>query len=231
LHGVVASGDKAAAALVTSDEYGALFSVPYDYNEGRRVLVGLGILPPVGEAPPFQQISEIEGILTSKLQEILCDKANCSEADSRLAGLSKDRKFAILLTLAFLRIELARGMLSQIYGGEAAYDVVTILSDPGVVGEWARFSKVAKVLKTMAPGTPVDFVLLDAVMSSGGVESKSEEEFNNNREFYDMAVRWLNEERVGFCDFLRNMLQNRSNIQRATSLAGCEREDWIGPCD
>jgi hypothetical protein len=211
LHGVVTKGDKAAAALFTSDEYSALLSVPDDYAGGRSVLVRLGILPAVSEAKPFKRLSELKGGISLALKEMLKERLDKAEGDSRLGNLSHDRKIGLLLTLIFLRTELARAMICQIYGEQSAYDVVTLYSDHSVIEQWGRFSEVAKVLKGMAPGTPVDFMLLDAVMTGGGIEAKSEDEYNESREFLALAVHWLNAERVEFLDALRGMLRSNSD--------------------
>ena len=217
LHGLATKGDKAAAALLTSDEYAALLNVPGNYAGGRGVLVGLGILPEVSDAIPFKPVSEIKDVLES-LHDLLREMHERAEADPRVIGLSEDKKYALLLTLDFLRVELATALLCQIYGEESAYDVVTIFSDPAVIEQLGRFREVAQVLKKMTPGTPVEWALLDAVMSSGGIEAKSEEEFNSSREFFDLGVAWLNKERVEFLDHLRSRLRPVAN----------EQEDLVG---
>lgn len=208
LHGLVAKGDKAAAVLFTSEEYRSLLSVPEEYDEGRGVLVGLGLLPAVSGTMRFKPVSELNGGLASTLRDILKEQLDNAETDPRLRTLAHDNKNAILLALIFLRIELARAVLCQIYGEQSGYDVVTLYSNSTMIEQLSQFSKIAQILKGMAPGTPVDFALLDAVMSSGGMEAKSENDFNSNREFFDLAVPWVNEERVEFLDALRATLRH-----------------------
>ena len=104
LHGLCAKGDKAACVLFTPDEYGALLSVPDNYDAGRGVLVGLGMLPAVSGARPFKPVSEIKWHVALILQE----KYDQSEADPRVAGLPEDRKRGPADSILFLHIELAR---------------------------------------------------------------------------------------------------------------------------
>jgi hypothetical protein len=216
LHGTVAKGDKAAAVLFTSDEYRALLSVPEDYDGGRRVLVKLGLLPAVSEAKPFKPLSVFTGGVASTLRVLLKERLDHAETDSRLTTLAHNKKIAVLLALSFLRTELARAVLCQLYGEQTTYDVVTLCSDPAMIEQWSQFSRIAQFARGMAPGTPIDFGLLDAVMSSGGIEAKSEDDYNSSLEFFDLAGTWLNAERVEFLDALRQTLQS-----------GDAKEDWI----
>jgi hypothetical protein len=57
-------------------------------------------------------------------------------------------------------------------------------------------------------------------MDGSGIAAKSEEEFNDSREFFDMAVEWLNRDRVEFLDFLRSKL-------RVISEKNGSEEDWV----
>jgi hypothetical protein len=139
---------------------------------------------------------------------ILQERKDQSEADPRVAGLPEDLKFALLLALALLRIELARGQLSQIYGEDVSNDVLTIFGSPEMKAELPRFNEVTQVLKKATPGIPIDLALLDIVLSRGSIDlAKSQEEFEHNREFLGMAAEWINAERVAFLDYFRLMLR------------------------
>ncbi len=227
LHGLATKGDKAAAALFTADEYRALLNVPGNYGAGRAVLVGLGILPAIDDLEPFKPVSAIKGVLTSSLQDFLREITGLAEADARISGLPDEKRHAILLTLTFLRFELARALLCQIYGAETAYDVITIFSDPATIEQLNRFTKAAQVSTTMVPGTPVDFALLDAVMNSGEIAAQSEEEFNSDREFLEMAVEWLNNDRVETLDSLRFKLRVITGSSSRSKLIANAQEDSI----
>lgn len=208
LHGIAASGDAAATAIFTAEEYYALLNVPDDYESGRKVLVRLGILPEVSEASSFMKAIEITESLSVVIQKILIIRTASSEADLRLKALSEKDKYTILLALAFLRIEITRATVCQIYGKNASYDVASLYTDPLLIAEASRFSETAKALKNLGAGAPLDFILLDHVMNIGGREINSEDQFNQIRDFFDIAVRWLNEERVEFLAHLRRMLQH-----------------------
>jgi hypothetical protein len=207
LHGLAAKGDKAVAVIFTPNEHKALLDAPNDYPSARNVLVALRILPAISETAPFKPVTEIKAIIEADLYQPLRDMTERAETDGRLTGLSENRKRALLLTLAFLRVELATAQLCQIYGEETAYDVVTTFSDPNLIEQLGRFRNVVKIAKTMTSGTPIDFALLDTIMDGSGIAAKSEEEFNDGREFFDMAVEWLNRDRVEFLDFLLSKLR------------------------
>jgi hypothetical protein len=206
LHGVAAKGDKAAAAIFTTDEHHAFMNVPNDYAGGRNVLVALGILPPTSDARSFAPISEVNATLDS-LHELLSDRIASAEADLRVIGLADDKKYVLLTSLAFLRIELAIAQLYQIYGQSTAYDVLSTFSDPVTIEQLGLFRKAAQKLTAAPPGLPLDFALLDAVMNAANIEVKSEEDFIANSEFLKMGTAWLNEERVEFLDRLRLTLR------------------------
>jgi hypothetical protein len=203
LHGLATKGDKAAAALFTSDEYAALLNVPDDYDAGRRVLVSYGLLPPSSNARAFKSVTEIKGIVALILRE----KRNQTEEDVRAKTLSEEDKTALLLGITFLRINLTRSQLRQIYGDETASAVMTIFTDPMAKEVLSMFEEVTQTLKTMLPGTPADFSPLDTIMRIGGIEVKSEKEFNQKSDFLNMSVDWINTERVEFLDYLRFMLR------------------------
>ena len=48
-------------------------------------------------------------------------------------------------------------------------------------------------------------------MALGGIEAKSEDDWNQNRAFLDMGAEWLNQERVEFPSYLRFMLRAMSD--------------------
>jgi hypothetical protein len=134
--------------------------------------------------------------------------------------LPEDLKFALLLALALLRIELARGQLSQIYGEDVSNDVLTIFGSPEMKAELPRFKEMTQVLKKATPGILIDLALLDIVLSRGGLDlAKSEEEFEPNREFLGMAAEWINAERVAFLDYFRLMLRVISDPRLPTRSA------------
>jgi len=204
LHGLCAKGDPAASVLFTLDEYAALLGVPDDYDAGRGVLVRLGLLPVASGAKPFKRLSDIKYFVAQMLQE----RKGQSEADPRAMRLPEDRKTALLLTLGLLRIELTRAQVSTIYGEDESNEVLSIYTSPGSQEALARFRQLTQALRKVKAGAPIDLTLLDAVLSLGGTDvAKSEEEFNDNREFLDMALGWLNTERVEFLDYFRLMMR------------------------
>lgn len=215
LHGVAAAGDKAAMALLSANEYQALLSVPDDYYGGRRVLEEMDLLQRTTRTSDVRAASEIEKVLQS-VSLLVVERTRLTESDPRINVLSKDKRVALLLTMLLLRLDLFRSTFRQIYGKDAEYDIATLLNDPAGLEHWYRFSKAADAVKNIGRGIPVDFALLDWVMTSGDVEAKTETEFNNNRSFYQMAVLWLNTERVEFLQALRQILP-----------IGPDREDWI----
>jgi len=207
LHGLAAKGDKAAAAIFDADEYAALLAVPREYAKGRHVLVGLGLLPIESGARPIKAIDQLKTTVVL----ILKDKRDESEADTRLANLSEVEKESLFLTLMFLRVELARSQLAQIYGDAESNEVSEIFKDPGVRETLQRFEKISGVLRTLKPGTPVDFALLDSVMGLGGISPNTEEAFEKVKPFIEMGVDWVNHERVEFLDYFRFILRMMSN--------------------
>ena len=157
LHGVATKGDKAAAAIFTPEEYRALLGVPDDYAAGRRVLVGIGLLPAESGARAFKSMPEIPGVVRLMLKE----RKEESENDARVSGVDEDKRHALLLALTFLRVELARAQLRQIFGEDTATDMLSSFKDQAVRDELDRFKRVTEALRTLKPGTPVDFALLD----------------------------------------------------------------------
>jgi hypothetical protein len=215
LHGVAAAGDKAAMALLSANEYQALLSVPDDYYGGRRVLEEMDLLQRTTRTSDVRPASEIEKVLQSVLL-LVVERTHLTESDPRINVLSEDKKVDLLLTMLLLRLDLFRSTFRQIYGKDAEYDIATLLNDLAGLQYWHRFSKAADAVKNIGRGIPVDFALLDWVMTSGDVEANTEAEFNNNGSFYQMAVLWLNTERVEFLQALRQILPIEP-----------DREDWI----
>jgi len=199
LHGLAVKGDPAAIALFTPDEYAALLKVPYDYDAGRRVLVGLGLLSAgcgklQRSIPPSKRMLAI----------ILNERKEQGEADARLTGLDDDKKTPLLLALVFLRNELTRGHLLQACGQE-----VEVLSNPGLIQVQTEFAKTLRNLETLPAEHASKLYAREMalLMSIGNVEGNSQEEYEQNRGFLAMAVDWLNKERVEFLDYLRFMLR------------------------
>lgn len=214
LHGLAARGDKAAAALFTQEEYAALLAVPADYERGRRILVAYGLLPKDSGARQFKPISEISAVVLLVLNKCKDE----SETDPRLNGLHDGQKTALLLALMFLRIQLTVASLIQIYGDEAAAAVTEIFRE-AVQQELARFNEIGQILAAMPPGTPMDLMLLDSVMKLGGIEAKSEQEWQEAQNFLQMGSEWLNQERVAFQCYLRFLLRARAEPRPAVGLA------------
>ena len=203
LHGLAVKGDPAAIALFTPDEYDALLKVPYDYDAGRRVLVGLGLLSPEREKlqrsmPPARRVLEI----------ILNKRKEQGEADARLIGLDDARKTILLLALACLRNELTREHLLQTCGQEVEVEV-EVFSTPELIQVQAWFAKTLRNLETLSPERASTLYAREPMllMSIGNVEGNSQEEFEQNRVFLAMAPDWLNKERVEFLDYLRFTLR------------------------
>ena len=249
LHGLAAKGDKAAAAIFDADEYAALLGVPGDYDRGRKVLVNLGLLSPEGAARPFKPMPQLRGILALMLK----DKRDESDGDPRVSDLEEGKRENLLLTLMFLRIELARSQLAQIYGNAESEEVNAIFKDPLLRNNLERFEEINGVLRKLKAGTPVDFALLDSVMRIGGIAPDTEEEFEKVKPFLEMGVAWINKERVEFLDYFRFIIRTISNphpemtseadkkvlelldemyVQKGSALSIAERtlyhEDWVG---
>jgi hypothetical protein len=214
LHGLAAKGDKAAAALFTQEEYAALLAVPADYERGRRILVAYGLLPKNSGARQFKPISEISALVLLVLNKCKDE----SETDHRLNGLDDGQKTALLLAVNFLRIQLAVANLNQIYGDEAAAAVTEIFRE-AVQHELARFNEIGQILAAMPAGTPMDLMLLDSVMKLGGIEAKSEQEWQEAQNFLQMGSEWLNQERVAFQCYLRFTLRAMAEPLPAVSSA------------
>jgi hypothetical protein len=219
LHGLAAKGDAAMAAILTPDEYGALLNVSDNYAAGRDVLVSLGLLPAASGARSFEPLRGIEGVVALILKE----RNAQFESDSWVLGLQDDRKLSLLITLNFLRVELMRGQLSQIYDEEVSKGVTMIFRDDAIVKESIRFRQAFQELKVMSPGTPVDLALLDLVMSVGGCAAESEAEFRKDQDFLNIAVTRLNMERVEFLDYFRFMLRAMSSREPKNDPARDER--------
>jgi hypothetical protein len=207
LHGLAAKGDEAAVGIFDADEYQALLNIPGNYDRGRNILLGLGLLPKERAARPPKPISELKTIIANMLR----DTRDESESDPRVAGLEEEKKSSLLITLTLLRVELARAQLSQIYGETESNEVRSIFETPDAIREIDRFAEVAGVVKKMEPGTPIDFALLDSVMNVGGIAPQTEEQFEKDRPFIEMAVEWINKERVEFLDYFRFMMRAIAN--------------------
>jgi hypothetical protein len=134
----------------------------------------------------------------------------------------------MLLSLALLRVELARGVIYQIHGKAADYDIITMFGDAGLVEHLELFKNVMQVLKNVPVGLPLDLAFLDVLMGFDGSAVMGEEEFNRNHEFFGTAVRWLNTERVEFLDALRWRLRGVSEWEAEKSSAIGWKEDGIG---
>ena len=74
-----------------------------------------------------------------------------------------------------------------------------------------QFGRTLHALYEMPPGKPRDLLFLDSVMAFGGIEAKSEDDWNRNRPFFDMGAAWLNRERVEFQCYLRFILRAMSD--------------------
>jgi len=210
LHGLAAKGDKAAAVLFTVEEYAALLAVPNNYDAGRRVLVALGLLPDTSSARPFKQLPEIKAIVACMLKE----RRDAAESDKRLGNIPEEQKMALLLALTSLRIHLAYGNIRQIYGEEMSNWLIDIFTAPTTKEAKEaieQFGNAIHTLIAMPPGTPVDFMLLDSVMTICGMEVQSEDDWSRNQPFLNMGAAWLNQERVEFQCYLRFMLRAMSD--------------------
>jgi hypothetical protein len=207
LHGLVTKGDEAATALFMGEEYAALLAVPNDYHAGRRVLVGLGLLTETSGARPFKEIAEIQSVVALVLKE----RSNEAESDNRLAGLSEDQRDALLLALTSLRFHLSYENIRQIYGEETSNSLMDIFTQETTKEGIEQFGKLLRALYDLPPGKPRDLLFLDSVMAFGGIEAKSEDDWNRNRPFLDMGAAWLNRERVEFQCYLRFILRAMSD--------------------
>ena len=219
LHGLVTKGDEAATALFTGEEYAALAAVPNDYDAGRRVLVGLGLLPDASGARPFKQIPEIQTVVAL----VLTERSNEAKLDNRLAGLSEDQRQALLLALTFLRFHLSYDNIKQIYGEAMSNSLMDIFTEGTTKEAIEQFGRTIHALHEIRPGESRDLLFLDSVMAFGGIEAKSEDEFNRNRPFLAMGAEWLNRERVEFQCYLRFMLRAMFEPEPQTKSAADEQ--------
>lgn len=204
LHGLAAAGDRALADILSPDEYRALLMVPENYLAGRAVLVGLGLLPmlsTVSSLVPTPQIElGIAVLVNARTKE-------CS-ADPRLEQVNDEgQKYSLLLALAFLRLDLARLQLTELCGEEVAVEACDRLVSGENKAALADFRQAAQKLYEEKPGTPVDFALLDFIMCRYGAQVRSQEELDANRTFMQMAVEWLNSERVEWLAELRGTIR------------------------
>lgn len=207
LHGLVTKGDEAATALFTGEEYVALAAVPDDYGAGRRVLVNLGLLSGTSGARPFKEIPEIQTVVALVLKE----RNNEAESDNRLAGLSEDQRQGLLLALTSLRFHLSFGNIRQIYGEVMSNSLLDMFTEQTTKEAIEQFGRTLHALYEMPPGKPRDLLFLDSVMAFGGIEAKSEDDWNRNRPFFEMGAAWLNRERVEFQCYLRFIMRAMSD--------------------
>jgi hypothetical protein len=195
-----------------------LLEVPQNYGAGREVLVNNGLLPATSGSSPLLAIAG--GTATVGL--MLKDREEVSEADPQIAGLSEDHRSTVLLTLALLRINLMRSQLISVCGERTATELLSVIKDASVNNYANGFKTVEEHLNTLSPGTPIDFALLDTVMGIGGLQAKTEEEFESSRSFLDMAVALVNRERVEFLDYFRFMVRKMAEPFSATRSAADE---------
>ena len=205
LHGLITKGDHATLAVLSAEELAALLHVPDDYAAGRGVLVQLGLLPALSNARPFATGLD-QSSLMSLMVQLCVDRDEEAKGDARLVALSDEPRSAVLLALAVLRIHLIRRTVQQVHGTEAADALLSIYREE--VGDLiGHFEEILAKLETFAPGTPVDFALFDQFLLMAGISPKSEEEFERERGWIEMAVAWLNFERVYILECARCLLR------------------------
>ncbi|WP_321820806.1 MULTISPECIES: hypothetical protein [unclassified Burkholderia] len=210
LHGLVAKGDSATLAVFTTAELLALLRVPDSYATGRDVLVQLGLLPVESNARPF--VTSLDQSSLMFLMVRMCiDRDKEAKVDARLTALPEEHRTLVLLALAVLRIHLIRRTVQQVHGENAASAFLSIYSEEvgNVIG---RFEEILAKLETLPPGTPIDFALLDQFLEMTGDSPKSEEEFERNREWIEMATAWLNYERVCVQEYARYLLRLNPDV-------------------
>lgn len=205
LHGLVAKGDRAALAVFSAEELLALLHVPDDYAAGRDVLVQLGLLPVESNARPFVTGLD-ESYLISLMMQVCRDRDKEAKGDPRLAAFSEERRTVVLLALAVLRIHLIRRTVRQVHGEKAVAALLGIYREE-VGNMLERFDEILTKLETFPPGTPIDFALFDQFLEMEGISPKTEEEFERDREWIEMATTWLNDERVCVQDYVRYLLR------------------------
>ena len=244
LHAIAAHGDKAAAALFTEEEYRALLNVPDDYDAARGVLVGLGLLPSASASIPMVPPGS-DGRVAALLARVLKQRNAADENDGRLADTTDGQRSALLLALVYLRFYLARHMLRQLCSDEVSSLVTAMIKDQDAKDCFVFFERKAEALAGLEPGTPCDYVLVMEVMSIGGIDPKTEEEYERDKAFLALADDWLNHERADFLSYLRFLLRLVSTspdaaqetpelLWQAYLRGGAEVgnalcfEDWIG---
>jgi hypothetical protein len=249
LHGLAVKGDKAVAALFNKKDFAALVNIPNNYVAGREVLVNLGLLPKQSNARPFQAISETK----SAIANIINLRNEDDNNDSRLKGLSEEERAGLLLALDLLRLVLATGHLAQIYGKEMAEQSLEMFGDPTIKYGIERIRKIPELVLETKFGMPIDYVILDQVLSLGGNRAQTEVEYEKLKPLLEMGADWLNHERVGFQNYLRftlrffadpmpnikspiddelNCIMRDIYLRKGSNAALAEKalygEDWIG---
>ncbi|MER9845385.1 hypothetical protein NKJ59_29995 [Mesorhizobium australicum] len=225
MHGLAAKADPAVGVLFSDDECRALLEVPGDYTKGRRVLAGLGLLPEASSASGFVAPAKAKQFIA----KVFLDRETRTQADGRLTDLPEHQRLALLVSLSFLRFNLAYNQLRQIFGPEAGDDVFN-MSDRNLqdqLDNYARFNTMlAGFTARERQGIPLDLALLDAVEQFDGRHPQTEDDWNRERPYRDMAVVWLNNERVQFQSHLRSRLRATAD-ETWRAEYWLEQEDWL----
>jgi hypothetical protein len=206
LHGLATKGDKATVALFNEAELSVLVGIPDDYVAGRQLLVNLGLLPSESSALPFVPIAD-KSRLIQLMAEVHKERDGEAKADDRVTSTSGDRQDVLLVALSIQRLHLIRRMVGQIHGEVMAQALLEVLSE-GLARDTAkRFDGILSVLDNAPAGTPIDFMLLDQVISMSTISIVTEDEFERERPWLEMGSDWLNTERVEVLDYTRYLLR------------------------
>ncbi|WP_112184143.1 hypothetical protein [Ralstonia sp. GX3-BWBA] len=210
LHGLAAKGDHATVALFDKDEFAALVNVPDDYAAGRELLVNLGLLPVESSALPFVPVHD-KNHLIQLMVAVYKERDVAAKADPRMTSASGDRREVLQTALAIQRLHLIRRMVAQVHGEEMSKALLEALSE-GLARDTAKqFDEIVAKLEVTAPGTPMDFMLLDQFMALGGISPATQDDFERERPWMEMCSDWLNSERVEVLDYTRYLLRWNSD--------------------
>ncbi|MGO4642471.1 hypothetical protein AB4Z43_28950 [Mesorhizobium sp. 2RAF45] len=226
LHGLTAKADPAAKVLFSVSEHLALLDVPKDYNAGRHVLVALGLLPQASTARPFEAPARAKEFIATMFLE----RERKAVENPRLKSLNEHERLALLVSLSFLRFSLAYSQLRQIFGPEAGDDVFNIVRTEIIQDHLDWYERLESVVaeETTKQGRriPIDLALLDCVQQLDGQHPQSEEGWNKSQPYREMAVTWLNSERVQFQSHLRSRLRAQAS-EGWRAEHWLEQEDWL----
>ena len=203
LHALATQADKAALAIFTPAEVSALVNVPNNYGAGRKILVGLNLLL-ASEAPPSVTVSSLRAAMPRRAIAELHRCSGESEAEIQPSEYPEEYQTALLTALLILRVCLARQILSQFIGQQYS-DEMMIIFRTETKDELEYFDECIRILSEMKEGAPIDFMFFYEMMAYGGIEPKSEDEYNEKQALMSSAAYKIGAERVKFLEALLSL--------------------------